>query len=204
MLVCFDLGGVVVRICRDWREGCEAAGVPSRPFTPDDRHARDRARLIAALQRGEVEDEEFHRRLSDLFAGLWSPEEISRIDAAWLRSPYPGVLELIRDLGLAGVETACLSNTSRDHWNVLERLEEVDALDHRHASHLLGVVKPDDEIYAKFEALVDRGSEEIVFFDDLQDNIDAANRRGWHGVRVDHRGDTARQMRTALEDVGIL
>ncbi len=204
MLVCFDLGGVVVRICRDWREGCEAAGVPPRPFTPDGRHVQDRGRLIAALQRGDMNDGEFHRRLSDLFAGLWSPEEIARVDAAWLGTPYPGVLELIRDLGLAGIETACLSNTSRDHWSVLERLEEVDALDHRHASHLLGLIKPDDAIYARFETLVGRPSEEIVFFDDLQDNIDAATRRGWHGVRVDHRGDTALQMRTALVDAGIL
>ena len=204
MLVCFDLGGVVVRICRDWREGCDAAGVPHRSFAPDSGHVEARQRLIGELQRGEVEDPEFHRRLSLLFDGLWSPSEIASIDEAWIRTPYPGVLELIRDLGRAGVETACLSNTSRDHWRTLRGLDEVSALDHRHASHLMGLVKPDDAIYARFETLVGRRPEEILFFDDLQANVDAAVRRGWVARRVDHLGDTARQMRTVLQDRGIL
>ncbi len=29
-LVCFDLGGVVIRICRTWAEGCAAAGLEVR------------------------------------------------------------------------------------------------------------------------------------------------------------------------------
>ena len=29
-LVCFDLGGVVVRICRSWAEGCAEAGLDVR------------------------------------------------------------------------------------------------------------------------------------------------------------------------------
>ena len=32
MIVCFDIGGVLVRICRTWEEGCIAADVPLRPF----------------------------------------------------------------------------------------------------------------------------------------------------------------------------
>ncbi len=29
-LVCFDVGGVVVRICHTWAEGCAAAGITPR------------------------------------------------------------------------------------------------------------------------------------------------------------------------------
>ena len=29
-LVCFDLGGVIIRICRTWLEACRRAGLPVR------------------------------------------------------------------------------------------------------------------------------------------------------------------------------
>ena len=52
MVICFDLGGVLVRICRDWNEGCVAAGIEPRIHRPKHDHD-DRARaLIARYQRG--------------------------------------------------------------------------------------------------------------------------------------------------------
>ena len=72
MLICFDLGGVLVRICRSWDEGCAAAEVPIRPFEVDEDHLATRRALIASLQRGDLEDTEFHAALSDAFRGTWS------------------------------------------------------------------------------------------------------------------------------------
>lgn len=197
-LVCFDLGGVLVRICRDWTEGCAAAGVPVRPFDADEAHHARRHDLVMRLQRGELDGPDFHEAMSDLLDRVWSPDEIARIDAAWLLGEYEGTAAFIHDLHAQGFETACLSNTSHDHWGPLRGYANVGALRHQHASHLLGLVKPDEAIYRRFEDLVGRPSHEIVFFDDLPENVAAAQARGWRAVRIDHAGDTAAQMRDAM------
>ncbi len=204
MVICFDLGGVLVRICRSWDEGCAAAGVPLRPFDVDEEHLAARQALIASLQRGDLGDAEFHAALSEAFHGTWSTEEVARVDQAWIIEPYPGGLELVERVARAGHRTACLSNTSADHWRTLEALEVVDRLDHRFASHLLRRIKPELEIYRDFEAGVDRGPGRIVFFDDLRPNVDAALARGWDAVQVDHTGDPARQMTEALVARGLI
>lgn len=155
------------------------------------------------LQRGEVEGPDFHVALSDLLDGVWTPEEVARVDAAWLLDSYPGTVEVVAELNDAGFETACLSNTSHDHWTPLRSYPAVAALQHQHASHLLGLVKPDEAIYATFEHEVGRRPEEIVFFDDLPENVAAARSRGWRAHRIDHAGDTAAQIRAALAGHGL-
>ena len=204
MVVCFDLGGVLVRICRTWEEGCAAAGIEPRSFEPAHDHAERRQVLIDALQRGELNDHEFHRRVSELFDGTWSPDEVRRVDAAWLLGTYPGTAELVRDLHRREHRTACLSNTSAGHWTPLLDFEPVGLLAERHASHLLGLVKPEQGIYAEFERRLGVEPAEIVFFDDLLPNVEAARLRGWDAIRIDHEGDTAAQMRGVLEARGIL
>jgi FMN phosphatase YigB (HAD superfamily) len=203
-LVCFDLGGVLVRICRDWAEGCVAADVPVRPFEAGPDHHAARHELVMSLQRGELDGPDFHRGMSELFDGLWSADEIARVDAAWLLGEYPGTADLIHELHAADIETACLSNTSHDHWGPLLAYANVGALRHQHASHLLGLVKPDEAIHRRFEVLVGRKPGDIVFFDDLPENVEAARRFGWDAIAVDHTGDTAAQIRAALADRGVL
>lgn len=204
MLICFDLGGVLIRICRTWDEGCIAAGVPVRTFDVDDEHLATRRTLIASLQRGDLGDSGFHSSLSKAFRGTWSPEEVARVDQAWVIEPYPDVLELVDRIAAAGHPTACLSNTSADHWRTLEAFEVVARLDHRFASHLMRRIKPDPRIYRDFEAGVGRDPGEIVFFDDLPANVEAARGRGWDAVRIDHEGDPARQMADALTVRGLI
>ena len=141
---------------------------------------------------------------TSIFDGVWSADEIARVDAAWLLGEYPGTADLIHELHAADIDTACLSNTSHDHWGPLRAYANVGALRHQHASHLLGLVKPDEAIYRRFESLVGREPGDIVFFDDLPENVEAARRFGWDAIAVDHTGDTAAQIRAALSHRGVL
>jgi len=127
------------------------------------------------------------------------------VHAAWLLGEYEGVADLVRGLHDAGVETACLSNTNHDHWEQMLAGEfpALRSLRHRHASHVLGLRKPDGAIYEAFERATSRTPDRIVFFDDLEENVFAARARGWRAVHVDHTGDTAAQIRDALAELGL-
>lgn len=208
-LVCFDLGGVLVRICRSWAEGCAAAGLELRDREHFEADATVRARraLGDRYQCGELECEAYYRGTHEILRGAYSPAEVERIHVAWTLDEYPGVSELVAALNQRDdVETACLSNTNAAHWRMLlgePRYRTVQALRHRLASHLMGCAKPSLAIYERAQARFGRAPHEILFFDDLAENVAAAERAGWRAVQIDPLGDTAAQIRQALAGAGL-
>lgn len=210
-LVCFDLGGVVVRICRSWQEGCEAAGLPVRDGmqTPEMK-ARRRA-LTERYHAGELECEVYFERLAETTGGLYAPDEVRRIHEAWTLGVYDGIEDLIANLEASGrVELGVLSNTNHAHWRVMsgptaaEQYGVLRRIRHLHASHLLGLVKPSPEIYRAFERETGMPGRRILFFDDLEENVRGAREAGWHAEQIDHTGDTPRQIRSHLSRYGVL
>jgi FMN phosphatase YigB (HAD superfamily) len=211
-IVLFDLGGVVVRICRGWEEACVRAGVPVRE--PGLFHApalsEARRRVVEAYQTGAIGCDEFWSRLSAASGGLYSVEEVRRVHLSWTMEDYPGVEGLIDRLHGAGLRTACLSNTNHAHWRVLRFGDDgasasraVARLGAHLVSHELGAAKPGERIYRLAEERLGAGPGEIVFFDDLEENIVSARARGWRGERIDHEGDTAAQMERHLSALGV-
>jgi len=204
-LVCFDWGGVILRICRTWDEALGQAGLDKR-IDPDDPAIVERRRPISlAYQTGRIACADFFASLSDAVGAAYTPEELRRLHDAYLIEEYPGVRPLIDRVHRAGrVETGLLSNTNHRHW--VRHLDDerpadfptVGLLGHRHASHLLGVAKPEEAIFRRFEAESGFGPESILLFDDLEDNVAAARRAGWRAERIDHAGDTAAQMERVL------
>ncbi|MBS0198400.1 MAG: HAD-IA family hydrolase [Planctomycetes bacterium] len=212
-LVCFDWGGVILRHCRSWEEGCHAAGLEVRADSLSPEFIARRRALTVEFQRGAIDPERFFAALSDANRGLYSVEELKRLHHSWLLDEYEGVDAIIGRLTRTpGVDTALLSNTNHAHWE--RHLPKADGsppdyptalmLKHRHASHLMGLAKPDPAIYREFEKLVGYRGDEILFFDDLADNIAAAGTLGWRTVLVDHTGDTATQIQRALEQFGVM
>lgn len=74
----------------------------------------------------------------------------------------------------------------------------VPLLDYQFASHLMGVAKPASETYSAFDARTGYHGKEILFFDDLAENVEAARQAGWWAERIDHDGDAANQVRGYL------
>jgi putative hydrolase of the HAD superfamily len=204
-LVCFDLGGVVVRICRSWAEGCRRAGLPVQ----EEVAAKNRrtAEWIAAndlYQRGRISRRDFSQTVSAISNGFYSPRDVETLLDHWLYDCYPGVTELIDDLHRANFVTAALSNSSHDHWQQMTAgFDAFNRLRHRFGSHELGMRKPDAEIYRELESRLRVSPSDILFFDDLQENIDGALRCGWNACLIDPAGDTAQQMRAALALNGV-
>ncbi len=211
-MVCFDWGGVILRICRSWAEGCAAAGLPVRGESGLPELKIRRRAVAERYQRGELSTDAFLVELGRVVGGVYSREELTRIHDAFLIEEYPGVDRVVdRLLGTPGVQTGMLSNTNEMHWRRqqaapvgwVKHFPTASRLAHRHASHLLGHAKPGHEIYREFERLTGFRGPEVLFFDDLEENIAAARTVGWRAERIDHTGDTAGQMIGFLERHGV-
>ena len=206
-LVCFDLGGVVVRTCASPREGCTRAGVRYRPEiqSPEVRARMSPAEV--AYELGQCSTSEYFARAETALWERQSASEISLVHDAWIIGEYQGIDRLVGVIRAAGVETACLSNTNERHWELMTAqpltYPAFAALGQRHASHLLGLAKPDLAVYRAFEKLSGVPPDMIVFFDDRAENVAAARSAGWHAECIDPRGDTAAQAATVLRRLGL-
>jgi FMN phosphatase YigB (HAD superfamily) len=214
-VVCFDLGGVLVRLSRSWGDACVRAGLPERdPEWLASPAWRAHRQLVGdRYQRGEIECSAYFAGLSQSSGGLYSAAELESMHAAWTLDHYDGALALVRSLNaLPHVETACLSNTNHAHWVRLAGIDgrseypAVQELQHQLASHLLGCAKPDPRIYelarAQFSRAAPVTASDIYFFDDLEENVGAARGAGWSAFRVDPAGDTIAEMRSVLRRAG--
>ncbi len=214
-LVCFDLGGVLVRICRTWEEACARAGIDVRASDEWDRLRPARREITRLYGIGRIPCDQYFRDISLAMGGLYTPAEVQRIHHAWTIEDYPGVSDVLARLNETGVRTACLSNTNHSHWVRLvhhdgdrdlpgkPEFPVVRLIGERHASHLLGTAKPDSSAYAAFQRAVDVAPGRILFFDDLEENIAAAQKAGWVARHIDHQADTARQIEAHLRDLGL-
>lgn len=203
-LVVFDLGGVLVRIARTWAEASRAAGVDSTgrddPLTPAAREP-----WVHAYETGAIDRTAFVDGLVRAMGGAYAPDEVVRIHDAWLFGEYAGLGRLFDALDRAGLETAVLSNTNEAHWARMfpagagpSAFPSLRRVRHPHASHLLRARKPDDASFRAVEAATGRRGEDVVFFDDLPDNVRGARRAGWTAHLVDPAGDPAAQMLARL------
>ncbi|OGQ79088.1 MAG: hypothetical protein A2289_02965 [Deltaproteobacteria bacterium RIFOXYA12_FULL_58_15] len=201
-LICFDLGGVIVRICRTWQEACVHAEVPVRSEL-----ASKRATVVEHYQRlhvGAIDLPTYARQLSLAVDGLYSAEEITAVHHAWLLEPYPGMLEVVEAVHLAGHATALLSNSNLAHWRVVESLPVLKALGQHFLSHEIGHLKPAMQAYRAVEEGTGVSPEAIVFFDDTPENIRAAQARGWQAILIDPREPTAPQIQEGFVRQGVL
>jgi FMN phosphatase YigB (HAD superfamily) len=216
-MVVFDLGGVIMRICRSFTEACDRAGLELRPGAEAPAMSARRKLVAEAYHVGAITCDEFFAGLSRATDDLYSPAEVRRIHDAWLIEDYPGVGALVHDLHARGVATGILSNTNHAHW-VRMGTREFPAgglVQHPHASHLLRLAKPHEAIYRRFHESTarvaprcadgaPRSPAQLLFFDDLQENIAAARGCGWNAHQIDHTGDTAAQMRAELHRRAVL
>lgn len=204
-VVCFDLGGVLVRITLDMARAAADAGVGIDHSNPGS--FLDFAPFLD-FQAGRLASEPYAIELAKWLG--CAPSESLMVHNHILLDSYPGTHELVCGVGQLGMLTACLSNTNEPHWIEMrqtDRFPNVRDLALGVASHEVRLEKPHAEIYERFRTLASErlGDEvdpaEILFFDDTLPNVRAAQSLGWNAVHIDPTGDTAAQMLSSLAEL---
>src|SRR3712207_1931975 len=92
--VCFDLGGVLVRIAKDWGDACRRAGVELRDAPAAWARHHD---LMVRYETGELDEAGYIAALPTCLPDV-PTESVTRVFDAWLLGMYPGADQLIDDL----------------------------------------------------------------------------------------------------------
>jgi glucose-1-phosphatase len=204
-LVCFDLGGVLVRIARGWDDACTRAGV-RLAHAGDDAWKRHHD-LMVRFETGEIDEACYLREAPGVIGNGVDVDAIVRVFDAWLLGMYPGAVELVHELKSRGFKTACLSNTNARHWGLIARVPEyrpLERLDYRLASHELRVMKPNERAYRRAEEATGYRGEQVLFFDDRLENVEAARAVNWRAELIDRADDAVPQIREYLAAHAVL
>ena len=188
-----DLGGVIVPL--DFPRAFAALGKLCSLRAEEVPHVIRETGLVPLLETGRIEVNEFHQRMSEQlgldlsfqeFRELWSlvflPETLiaeSLLES--LRRPYSLLL---------------LSNTNAIHFPFIEeRYPIMRHFDDFILSYVVGVMKPDPEIYR--EAIARAGAEpgECVFADDTEENVAGARREGLDAFQFESERQLIRELR---------
>ena len=152
------------------------------------------------LERGEITEEEFGRRLA---AHLGPAFDLGRMRDVYVGSVRPNrqMIEFVGELRSRGLRTALCTNNVRE-WEPLWRskLPEIHELFEVIVdSGFVGTRKPEPEIYEL--TLERRGglpAEQCLFVDDLDVNCEGARKLGMSAVRFSEADEAIAQIEAAL------
>ncbi len=179
--VVFDLGGVLIPLdfSRGWRAlaplcGCSTEEIQQRILESD---------LIDPFERGEIEPRVFVREMNRVLGLSVTYDEFRRLWSS-IFPPRTLVEENLLTLLHREHRLLLLSNTNAIHFSyVREHYRLLRHFDDFVLSYELGVMKPAPGIYDETITRSGCRAEECFFTDDLEENIEAARRRGMDAER---------------------
>jgi putative hydrolase of the HAD superfamily len=181
-LLLFDLGGVVVDF-----SGPKELGKHLRwPSTPEIILNRwIQCRHTEEFERGKLTPVEWADRfIKDWDVDLTCDEFLARF-TTWSRRVLPGARELLEQLR-PHYRLAALSNSNELHWERnTHELRILELFEFAISSHQVGLAKPNPDI---FRVAIERAQvstpDAIMYFDDLDANVAAANAAGMRAYRT--------------------
>jgi HAD superfamily hydrolase (TIGR01509 family) len=169
MLFIFDMAGVVANsTCTE--NICARLGISMQDFymfqlDPEGNNTYQQ------LSIGSISPKEYWENFSynsgievheDLFKVLYRPE----IDNS--------LIILIKELKKIGSRVVCCTNTIESHFEEHLRLGNYSIFDFVYSSHLMGVKKPNPEIFKRIIDLERALAEDVYFIDDDERNVEVA------------------------------
>ena len=191
-ILIFDLGGVILDI---YFERSFAAliqmGVPAELMNEEDCLLNA---TIRDFDRGDIDKEQFFKYIADACSNkeAATPARIAEVWNMMLGEFPKEKIKKIKELREKGYRVVMLSNTNDGHWDEIERkftavagenIEECfDAL---YLSYKMHRRKPEEEIFLELLTNEKAKPEDCIFFDDSQENCEAARSIGITAVKTD-------------------
>lgn len=178
-----DVGGVLIRnydISEDVRHRLGLTRATFGPLWQE---------LIKSYGSGKIDEETMWQRFND--AGGEAVDTKENILGASFQEnlhPYPKVAALYRSLGVRGYRLAILSDTNKNHEQILREAGVYEVCEDGSVflSHHTGFRKPDPGAFRyALESLGISDPTTCLFIDDNAENVATAEALGLHGLQVE-------------------
>lgn len=179
-VVLFDLGGVLVRF-----GGAEAMARLAAIEHPEVFWRRWLSSAwVRDFERGRCTAGDFARGMVEEWSLSVEPAEFLSQFRGWPRGLLPGARELVMEVRRE-TPVGCLSNISELHWREhAPRWRVQDLFDWSFLSHQVGMIKPDREFFVYTVEQLGCSPGEIIFVDDNEVNVTAAQSVGLRAHRA--------------------
>jgi putative hydrolase of the HAD superfamily len=192
-VVIFDYGNVLCRSqpATDVQAMADILGVPVPRFTES--YWRFRVEYDAAA----LDPFAYWSAVAQTASRSLTPDQTSeliRIDGHSWSHPAPVMPQWARELRASGLRTALLSNIPAPVRDSVLRCSWLPEFDARTFSCDVGVCKPEPEIYQDCLNNLGAKASDVLFLDDREPNIRAAEALGWHAVLFTDPAGAAREI----------
>ena len=207
--IIFDLGNVLVHIH-------PIAFLQSLSIdTPENRtyYQASITDIVKRYERGDDSTQDFFANLNSLFNSpggrrhhdhggkdFFSEDEFHRAMLSIIGAPVEGMEEILRRVS-SSVPLGLLSNTNPIHFDFcLQNLHTLRYIASHFLSYKLNAFKPEPEIFARVIDQMPYKPEEVLYVDDIAENVNAAQAAGFVG----HHFTGAANIRQHFSELGLL
>ena len=154
--------------------------------------------IVPSFERGDISSKEFLKRLAHALGISEDPDEFRQRFLDWHPRLYSGVEPLVSSLA-PDCRIALLSNTNILHWNMVHNKATVfQQFDHLFLSYETRHCKPEKDAFKIVLTSISVSPSDILFLDDMEQNIATANELGIQAIQVNGIGEVC----AALSHVG--
>lgn len=177
--ILFDFGNVIFPL--NWGEALKHFNIDMEVshFTREFGNHPD----FLDFELGLLSKKDFFERFNRLFK---LDSHLNKLEEAWkkvIAGVGPGMGELLNDLK-DQVPIYALTNTNETHYEYIQGLLGINPFKKVFASHIMHTRKPDQKFYLEAIREIGHTPNEILFFDDVSENIDAAKAVGLNAIEV--------------------
>jgi FMN phosphatase YigB (HAD superfamily) len=177
-VVLFDLGRVLMHIDFDaFPNGLGLVTEEQRaPFQ------QPIGKLWRTYETGRMTTDEFLHHLFLIFNCSFTKEHILEAWNKIIVCDNEAIVPLVRKIQ-KNYRTAILSNTSPSHWEkILQVSDLAKSIPHHFTSFSIGAMKPEPVVYEYVVSSLNVQPNQIIFIDDLTENVEGAVKFGMQGI----------------------
>jgi putative hydrolase of the HAD superfamily len=192
----FDLGNTIIKLAyeRVMENICKRASVSRDELV----ELLERPGAYRDMERGAVSFSQFYDFLCDRASYGGSLQDLQEVWSDFFDGPMPGIEGLL-DRVRKRYRVAFLSNSNEVHAELIpRRFATLFQKDDRFIfSHRIGWAKPDPEIFQHALEVMGARPQEVVFVDDVRENVLAAQALGMTGFQFSDAFSLARELEQA-------
>lgn len=195
-LLLFDLGNVLVKFVPE--QFPTSLGL--EPHNARGQYENEMRNLTNQYECGKFSTEEFFASLRSFLDNRFEIRALEEAFLSVLTDPIPGMEELVQRAA-ARVASALVSNTNEFHFtSVLRKVPALNYLSKRYLSYQVGAIKPSQEFYLHVIRNEEVAPDEMLFIDDVEQNVESAERAGMAGYQF----RDAKELEKELVKLGVL